>query len=82
MISSGSIDRIEEKAAEFGLDRVVPQDDEALFDAYRVNGVPGIVEIDERGFLSRPAELGAGAVRSAVLGIAAAPPREPIGAAR
>jgi hypothetical protein len=33
VISSGSIDRIEDKAAEFGLDRVVPQDDEALFGA-------------------------------------------------
>jgi uncharacterized membrane protein YphA (DoxX/SURF4 family) len=82
VISSGNIDRIKEKASEFGLDRVVPQNGEALFDAYRVNGVPGVVQIDAQGSLSRPAALGADAVREAVLGIAAAPPREPIEAGR
>ena len=81
VISSGSIDRIEETAAEFGLDRVVPQDDEALFDAYRVYGVPGVVEIDEKGFISRPAALGIDAVREVVLGSAPESAHERVGLA-
>jgi peroxiredoxin len=81
VISMGSIDRIKEKAAEFGLDRVVPQDDEAIFDAYRVNGVPGVVQIDATGTLSKPVVLGAEAVFEAVLGTAAEPPRESVGLA-
>jgi peroxiredoxin len=76
VISSGSIDRIEEKATQFGLDRVVPQGDQSLFDAYRVYGVPGVVEIDETGALSRPAALGIDAVRDVVLGTAPGAPRE------
>jgi hypothetical protein len=79
VISSGSIDRIEEKATQFGLDRVVPQGDEALFDAYRVYGVPGVVEIDEEGSLSRPAALGIDAVREVVLGTAPSRPHERVG---
>jgi hypothetical protein len=79
VISSGSIDRIEAKAAQFGLERVVPQNDETLFDAYRVNGVPGIVEIDEEGSLSRPAALGPDAVREVVLGDALEPRLESAG---
>lgn len=79
VISSGSIDRIEEKATEFGLDRVVPQADESLFDAYRVYGVPGIVQIDEQGSLSRPAALGPDAVREVVLGDAREPRPESAG---
>ncbi len=81
VISSGSIDRIEEKATQFGLDRVVPQDDNALFDAYRVYGVPGVVQIDEKGSLSRPADLGIDAVREVVLDTAPEPPRESVGLA-
>jgi peroxiredoxin len=81
VISSGSIDRIEQKAAEFGLVSVVPQEDESLFDAYRVYGVPGIVEIDENGSLTRPAALGIDAVREVVLGTAPEPPTEPVGLA-
>jgi hypothetical protein len=69
VISSGRIERIKEKAGKFGLDRVVPQDDDALADAYRVYGVPGVVEIDEHGSLSRPAALGIDAVREVALGI-------------
>ena len=79
VISSGSIDRIKDKAAEFGLDRVVPQDDEALLDAYRVNGVPGVVQIDASGSLSRPAALGADAVREVVLGSAPESAHERVG---
>ncbi len=81
VISSGSIDRIEQKAAEFGLVSVVPQGDESLFDAYRVYGVPGIVEIDENGSLTRPAALGIDAVREVVLGTAPEPPTESVGLA-
>ncbi len=81
VISSGSIDRIKEKAAEFALDRVVPQDDESLFDAYRVYGVPGVVQIDEQGSLSRPAALGIDAVREVALGTAPEPPHESVGLA-
>jgi hypothetical protein len=76
VISSGSIDRIKEKAAQFGLDRVIPQDDEALFDSYRVYGVPGIVEIDAQGSLSKPVSLGIDAVREVALGILPEPRRE------
>ena len=78
VISSGSIDRIEQKAAEFGLNRVVPQDDDALVDAYRVYGVPGVVEIDRRGMVSRSAALGIDAVREVVLGIPTAPGGGPV----
>jgi len=79
VISSGSIDRIEEKAAQFGLDRVVPQGDQALFDAYRVYGVPGVVEIDETGSVLGPAALGIEAVREVVLGTAPGGPNERVG---
>lgn len=78
VISSGSIDRIEEKATEFGLTCVVPQDDDSLFDAYRVNGVPGVVEIGANGDVTRPAELGVDAVRDLVLGTAAVSAHERI----
>jgi hypothetical protein len=67
VLSSGKVDRIEEKAAEFGLDRVVPQDGEALLDSYGVNGFPAIVLIDEQGLVARPAALGVDAVRDIVL---------------
>ena len=68
VISGGSIDRIKAKAAEFGLDRVVPQTDEALFDAYRVHGVPGIVAVDAAGAIAKPAALGIDAVREVIIG--------------
>ena len=73
VISGGSIDRIEAKAAQFGLERVVPQADEKLFDAYRVNGFPGIVKIDADGSVSGPVALGPDAVREVVLGHAGEP---------
>jgi peroxiredoxin len=69
VLSTGSIDRIEAKAAEFGLDRVVPQADDTLFDAYRVYGVPGLVEIDQTGVVAKPASLGAAAITEAIFGI-------------
>ena len=72
VVSTGSIDRIEAKAAEFRLDRVVPQADDALFDAYRVHGVPGIVEIDQTGGVSKPASLGANAIIEVIFGISPA----------
>jgi peroxiredoxin len=80
VISTGSIDRIEEKANQYGLHRVVPQDDESLFDSYRVNGVPGVVQIDSRGLLTGHPVLGADEVRAAVLGTALAAPVGPAGA--
>jgi hypothetical protein len=55
-------------AAELGLDRVVPQGDDALLDAYRVHGVPGIVEIEQTGVISKPASLGANAIAEVVFG--------------
>jgi peroxiredoxin len=66
VLSSGPLDRIEAKAAEFGLDRVVPHD-ESLFDSYGVIGFPAIVLLDERGRVARPAALGVDAVREVVL---------------
>jgi peroxiredoxin len=66
VLSSGPLDRIEAKAAEFGLDRVIPQD-ESLLDSYGVIGFPAIVLIDERGRVARPAALGVDAVREVVL---------------
>jgi thiol-disulfide isomerase/thioredoxin len=68
VISGGGIGPIRDKAAEFGLDRVIPQSDEALFDAYRVQGVPGVVAIDSAGAISSPAALGIHAVRRVILG--------------
>ncbi len=79
VISGGSIDRIKAKAAEFELNRVVPQTDESLFDAYRVYGVPGVVEIDRTGAISRPAALGVDAVRDVILGEAAESSTKPLG---
>lgn len=76
VISSGAIEAIEAKAAEFGLERVVPQADDSLFDAYRVHGVPGIVEIDPAGAVSKPVALGAEAIREVVLGSSPAPLHE------
>jgi hypothetical protein len=73
VVSSGSIDRIEAKAAEFGLDRVIPQADDALFDAYGVYGVPGIVEVDQAGRISKPASLGANAIAEIIFGSSAGP---------
>lgn len=67
VISGGSIDRIAEKAANYGLERVVPQHDDALFDAYRVNGFPGIVKIDSEGTIVSPVALGPAAVREVLL---------------
>jgi hypothetical protein len=76
VISGGGIDRIEQKAAEFGLNRVVPQTDDALFDAYRVRGFPALVEIAADGSVAGPPALGADPVRAVVLGAAAAPSHE------
>jgi hypothetical protein len=73
VVSTGSIDRIEAKASEFGLDRVVPQADDGLLDAYRVHGVPGIVEIDQTGGVSKPASLGANAITEVIFGISPTP---------
>ncbi len=66
VLSTGSVERIEEKAARFGLDRVVPQE-ESVLDSYGVIGFPAIVLIDERGRVARPAALGVDAVRDVVL---------------
>jgi hypothetical protein len=73
VVSTGRIDRIEAKAAEFGLDRVIPQADDALLDAYGVHGVPGIVEIDQAGRISKPASLGANAIAEIIFGSSAGP---------
>jgi hypothetical protein len=78
VISGGSIDRIEVKAAEFGLDRVVPQGDKRLLDAYRVKGFPTVVEIDATGAIATPAALGPAAVRQIVLGTSPEVAAEPI----
>lgn len=66
VLSTGATDRIEEKAARFGLDRVVPQD-ESVLDRYGVIGFPAIVLVDERGRVARPAALGVEEVREVVL---------------
>lgn len=68
VLSTGSVDRIAAKASEFGLDHVVPQADGSLFDAYRVHGVPGIVEIDRTGGVAKPASLGAKAITDVIFG--------------
>ena len=81
VLSSGSIDRIEAKATEFGLDRVVPQEGEDLLDAYRVHGVPAVIEIDSRGSISKAVALGPNAVREMVLGDSAQAADEPLGLA-
>ncbi len=68
VLSGGSIDRIKLKAAEFGLDRVIPQGDAAVFDAYRVEGFPALVEINSDGSIAGTPVLGADPVRATVLG--------------
>jgi len=66
VLSAGSIDRIKRKAAEFGLDRVVPLDDDALLDAYGIQGFPAFVEIDPDGSVAAGPALGADPVRAAI----------------
>jgi hypothetical protein len=55
-----------ERSIQLGLRRVVPRGDEALFDAYRVFGVPGTVLIEAAGRLVRPPALGADAARETI----------------
>jgi thiol-disulfide isomerase/thioredoxin len=81
VISSGSIDRIEAKATEFGLDRVIPQDGEDLLDAYRVHGFPAVIEIDPGGSITKEVALGPKAVREMVLGDLAQADGKPLGLA-
>lgn len=81
VISSGNIDRIEAKATQFGLDRVVPQDGDELLDSYRVHGFPAVVEVDPAGSISKPVALGPKAVRELVLGDPAQPDGERLGLA-
>jgi thiol-disulfide isomerase/thioredoxin len=72
VVSVGSIDRIdriERKATDFGLKRVLPQDDDALFDAYGVRGFPALVEIDADGLIAGAPALGADPVREALLAL-------------
>jgi peroxiredoxin len=67
VLSAGSIDRIKQKAADFGLDRVVPQEDDTLLDTYGIQGFPALLEIDPDGFVAGPPALGAEPVRAAIL---------------
>lgn len=67
VISGGRIDRVRQKAAEFGLERVLPQDDDALVDAYGIQGFPAYVEIDVDGSVATAPALGADPVRAAIL---------------
>lgn len=66
VISRGSLERTRTRSMQLGLQRVVPQHDEALFEAYRVFGVPGVVLIDADGRLERPIALGVNAAREIV----------------
>ena len=66
VISRGSLERTRARSLQLGLQRVVPQDDEALFEAYRVFGVPGVVLIDADGRLERPIALGVNAAREII----------------
>ena len=68
VISTGAVDRVERKAAEHGLERVLRQDDESLLDAYGINGVPAMVEIDTTGAIAATPALGADEVRAILLG--------------
>ena len=68
VISTGATAPVERKAAEHGLDRVLRQDDESLFDAYGINGVPAVVEIDAAGAIAAAPALGAEEVRTVLLG--------------
>jgi hypothetical protein len=73
VLSAGRIDRIKQKAAEFGLERVVPQDDDALLNAYGIQGFPAFVEIDPDGSVAAQPTLGADPVRAAILRARPAP---------
>lgn len=67
VLSAGSIDRIKQKATDFGLARVVPIEGEGLLDAYGIQGFPAFVEIGPDGAVAMPAALGADPVRKAIL---------------
>jgi peroxiredoxin/uncharacterized membrane protein YphA (DoxX/SURF4 family) len=66
VISRGSLERTQARSMQLGLQRVVPQRDEALFEAYRVFGVPGVVLIDADGRLEHPIALGVNAAREII----------------
>jgi uncharacterized membrane protein YphA (DoxX/SURF4 family) len=68
VISTGAIASVERKAAEHGLDRVLRQEDESLLDAYGINGVPAMVEIDAAGAVAAAPALGAEEVRTILAG--------------
>jgi thiol-disulfide isomerase/thioredoxin len=79
VLSAGSIDRIKQKATDFGLARVVPIEGEELLDAYGIQGFPAFVEIGPDGAVAMPAAFGADPVRRAILrdrpgAVAPAPP--------
>ena len=63
VISRGNLERTQARSAQLGLRRVVPQRDEALFEAYRVFGVPGVGLIEPDGRLELPIALGVNAAR-------------------
>jgi hypothetical protein len=67
VLSAGSIDRIKQKATDFGLARVVPIGGEELLDAYGIQGFPAFVEIGPDGAVAMPAAFGADPVRRAIL---------------
>jgi peroxiredoxin len=76
VISTGEVERVERKAAEHGLDRVLQQADESLLDAYGVNGVPAMIEIDAAGAIAAAPALGAEEVRAILRGSETTPREE------
>ncbi|MGH2938011.1 MAG: peroxiredoxin family protein [Solirubrobacterales bacterium] len=75
VISGGVIDRIKQKSTEFGLDQVIPQTDQELFDRYRVNGFPALIHLTVDGTIVGPPALGADPVRASLLAANVTPVR-------
>jgi hypothetical protein len=48
-----------ERAGAFGLTRVIPDGDDALFEAFRVRGAPGTLLLDPEGRVASPVKMGA-----------------------
>ncbi len=76
VISTGALASVERKAAKHGLDRVLRQEDESLLDAFGINGVPAMVEIDTAGAIAAAPALGAEEVRTSLAGSEVAPREE------
>jgi Methylamine utilisation protein MauE/AhpC/TSA family len=68
VISRGNVERMRERSIDLGLGRVVHQSGDALFEGYRLPGVPSALLIGSDSRIMRRAALGADAARELIEG--------------